>query len=111
MDRLERKVCRIHGCSYINRCPECEYEYNHEKPDFRPGNNVQEWLDSLPPLPVHKSDCTCDICIGLKMCPVHKIRSMYLDKKRRVWVCIVPYCPNRFEAVVDPLRQNEKLTE
>lgn len=68
-----------------------------------PLNIFQRLLDALPPLPVHDSGCRCEICVGLKVCPECRIRSMYLDRKQRVWRCIKCH---GYDSVRDPTQEH-----
>jgi hypothetical protein len=77
----------------------CLNDNSQREPTKLPGNTFQKLLDSLPHLPVHNVGCICEICIGTKICPKCKIRSMYLDRKRRIWVCLK--CQG-FDVVRDP---------
>lgn len=72
---------------------------SQKDPPKPPSNAFQKLMDSLPPLPIHDVGCTCEMCIGTKICPKCKIRSMYLDKKRRIWLCLKCHC---FDFVFDP---------
>jgi hypothetical protein len=76
---------RISIEDYINRTHTCQ---NKGEKVLPLDNKFQGMLDKLPPLPIHDPECKCEICKGIKACPECKMRSMYLDKKRRIWRCI-----------------------
>jgi len=106
MDESKMRFILCAGCGkripigdYINHTRTCQ---NREKPAPPLSNTFQRLLDSLPPVPIHNPECKCEICIGIKVCPNCKIRSMYLDKERRIWRCIKCH---RYNIVRDPTQE------
>ena len=108
MDDSKMRFIECLGCGkriaiedYSDHTHTCQ---NREKLGVPLANTFQRWLDSLPSLPIHNLECKCEICVGTKVCPECKIRSMYLDRKRRIWVCMK--C-KRIYVVRDPTQQSD----
>jgi hypothetical protein len=43
---------------------------------------------SAPPAPKPINGCTCDFCVGLTICPICKLKTLYVDRKAGYWKCV-----------------------
>lgn len=49
--------------------------------------DMKKYSTDIPPIPDAVIGCSCENCVGIKICPRCKENTMYLNRAKRIWLC------------------------